>query len=196
MATMQVAHQPAIVRAIGLRAWVDALFILSQADSQREGCTVTRVHLPGSLPMLLAKRCLLHTLVIGVAAVALTMSSNYRSRRVVPSPSGPQTMKEVIAIAEKMGLHYRSDQQDGTVYVRLTISEAPLAWDRANALVLNPRNKSAWNGTVVVFCRVWNEGQTVSDDRYEVWGEFLLYGDPSLIKRLTATATSEESMGH
>jgi hypothetical protein len=105
-------------------------------------------------------------------------------------------MNEVMAIAQKLGLHYRSDQQDGTVHARLTISEFPLTWERANALQLNPRGQAAWNGTVVVFCRGWNEVQTMSDAQFKVWGKFFLYGDPSLIRRLTATTTSAESVGN
>jgi hypothetical protein len=148
------------------------------------------------LSLLLAKRYLLPTLVIGIVAVALILSSHSGSRRVEPSQSDPQIMQEVMAIAEKLGLHYRGDQQDGTVNARLTISESPLTWERANALQLNPQNKSAWNGTIVVFRRSWNGVQTMSNVQFEVWGNFFLYGDPSLIKRLTAPATSEESPGN
>jgi hypothetical protein len=104
-------------------------------------------------------------------------------------------MGEVIAIAQNLGLHYRSDRADGAVAARLTISEAPLTWERANTLFLNPRDRSAWNGTIVVFCRDWAGLQTMPDEQFEVWGEFFLYGDPSVIQRLTAPAESRESAG-
>jgi hypothetical protein len=146
--------------------------------------------------MLMTRRYLLPTLIIGVGVVSLITWYIHRSGRAEPSQSGPQTMNEVMAIAEKLGLHYRSDQQDGTVHARLTISESPLTWEHANALQLNPRDKSAWNGTIVVFCRDWNGVQTMWDDQFKVWGKFFLYGDPSLITRLTATTTSEESAGN
>jgi hypothetical protein len=157
---------------------------------------MTHLHLPRSLSLLLAKRYLLPTLVIGVVAVALILSSYSCSRTGEPLQSGPQTMKEVMAVAEKLGLHYRGDQQDGTVNARLTISESPLTWERANALQLNPQDQAAWNGTLVVFHRGWNGVQTMSDSQFKVWGKFFLYGDPSLIKQLMATTISEESAGN
>jgi hypothetical protein len=100
-------------------------------------------------------------------------------------------MREVIAIAEKLGLHYRSDQQDGPVAVRLTISESPLTWERANALTLHPQDQSPWKGTIVVFRRDREGLQPIPDDQFEIWGEFFLYGDPSLVTRLTAATSSE-----
>jgi hypothetical protein len=147
------------------------------------------------LPMLIARRYLC-TLTIVVAVAALITSYIDRSCRSEPLHSDPQKMEEVIAITQKQGLHYRSDQEDGTLTMRLTVSESPITWEHANALKLDPRKKSAWNGTMVIFYRDWDGLQTMPHDQFEVWGEFLLYGDPSLIKRLTATATSEESAGN
>jgi len=146
--------------------------------------------------MLITRRYLLPTLLIGVGVVSLITLYIHRSWRAEPSQADPRTMKEVIAIAQKLGLHYRSDQQDGRVAVRLTISESPLTWERANALMLNPQDRSPWKGTIVVFHRNWEGLQTMPDDAFEVWGEFFLYGDPSLIRRLTAMTTSEEPAGN
>jgi hypothetical protein len=101
-------------------------------------------------------------------------------------------MKEVIAVAEKLGLHCRSDQKDGTIAARLTISESPLTWERANALTLDPQNPSPWKGTIVVFRRDWEGLETMPDNQFVIWGDFFLYGDPSLIERLAVTTNSEE----
>src|SRR5262249_37040353 len=110
----------------------------------------------------------------------------------LPAPldarTGPRTMKEVIGLAQKLGLHYRSDQKDGTVGSRLVVSESPLTWQRANTFPMVPKKDSDWNGTVSVL----RGSLIMPDQRLEAWGNFFVYGDPSLIKRLTATATSED----
>jgi hypothetical protein len=143
------------------------------------------------LPTLLARPYVLPISVVVVAGATFIISEVYRSSKAEPSSSDPRTMKEVIAIAEKLGLHYCSDQKGGTIAARLTISESPLTWERANALTLNPEDRSPWKGTLVVFRRDWEGLETMPDKQFEPWGEFFLYGDPSLIKRLTATTASE-----
>ncbi len=146
--------------------------------------------------MLITRRFFLPTLIIGIGVASLITLYILRSCRSEPSQSDPRTLKEVIAIAQKLGLHYRSDQQDGTVHVRLTISESPLTWERANALMLNTHDQSPWKGTIVVFRRNWEGVRTMPNDQFEVWGEFFLYGDPSLIQRLTVITTSKEATGN
>jgi hypothetical protein len=97
-------------------------------------------------------------------------------------------MDEVVAIARKLGLHYRSDHKNGSPIVRrLVISESPLTWERANALTTFAlmRNRADWAGTVAVMQD--RDGiRLVPDERVHVWGEFLVCGDPALIERLRA----------
>jgi hypothetical protein len=110
----------------------------------------------------------------------------------LPAPldarAGPRTMKEVIGIVQKFGLHCRSDKEDGTVGSRLVVSESPLTYERANAFPMVPQKDSDWNGTVAVL----RGNLIMPDQRLQAWGDFFVYGDRSLIKRLTATATSED----
>jgi hypothetical protein len=100
-------------------------------------------------------------------------------------------MKEVIGLARHLGLYYRSDKEDGTVGSRLVVSESPLTWQRANTFPTVPQKSSDWNGTVAVL-RGNGAIAVIPDQRMEVWGDFFVYGDRSLIQRLTATATSED----
>jgi hypothetical protein len=106
--------------------------------------------------------------------------------------TGPRTMEEVIALVEKLGLHYRSDQVDGVVGLRLVVSDSPLTWQRANAFRTVPKKDCRWSGTVAVL-RGFG-GVICMDEQTEAWGDFFVYGDPSLVERLRATATSEGSM--
>jgi hypothetical protein len=102
--------------------------------------------------------------------------------------SGPREIKEILVIAQQLGLHCRGDRPDGTVGRRLLISETLLTWERANALFIGLRVTADWSGTVAVF-----PGQR---EVYSVplqmtaWGQFLLYGDPTLIQKLIGSTDS------
>jgi hypothetical protein len=134
--------------------------------------TIAKLHLPALLIVALA----------GLLLELIDLPAPLAAR------TGPQTMKEVIGFVQKLRLHYRSDQEDGTVGSRLVVSESPLTWQRANAFPMVPKKDSDWNGTVAIL----RGSLIVPDQRLEAWGSFFVYGDPSLIKRLTATATSED----
>ena len=134
--------------------------------------TIGKLHLPALLIVVLA----------GLLLAWIDLSTPLDAR------TGPRTMKEVIALVQKLGLHHRSDREDGTVGSRLVVSESPLTWQRANAFPMVPKKDSDWNGTVAVL----RGSLIVPDQQMEAWGDFFVYGDPSLIKRLTATATSED----
>jgi hypothetical protein len=101
-------------------------------------------------------------------------------------PTNPQTMEEVAAIARDRGLHYRSDRKNGTFGLRLIISETPLTWERVALFGLTPGSEAAWNGTVAVL-RNWQICfLPTPNEQTQVWGKFVLYGDPALIQRLMA----------
>ena len=107
------------------------------------------------------------------------------SKRGSAARSSPRTTDEVIAIARKLGLHHRSDQVNGDhTFRRLVISEFPITWARANDFSLW-RAQSDWTGMVAVVWD-WDGMRTMPDERMQPWGEFLVYGDPALIERLTA----------
>jgi hypothetical protein len=107
-------------------------------------------------------------------------------------PSGPQEIEEVIAVTRNLGLHYRSDRLDGVIDGRLIVSELPLTWERAARLsACRMPEHPDWIGTVAVYRTTVGsptfDGYT---DRSVTWGSFLLYGDPSLIERLTGRTST------
>jgi hypothetical protein len=65
---------------------------------------------------------------------------------------GPQTMEEVIAIAQNLRLHYRSDRQDGCIDSRLIVSEGRLTLEQV--ALLSPAcfpEHPDWIGKVAVY---------------------------------------------
>src|SRR5438045_1199620 len=106
-------------------------------------------------------------------------------------PSSPRQMEEVITIAQNLGLHYRGDRKDGQSQTRLLVSESPLSWERVNCLYIGRGEHTDWLGTVSVMQGV-KEFPPLST-HMTAWGNFLLYGDPALIKKLTGRTDSDES---
>ena len=135
--------------------------------------------------MTIAKLHLAAVLIVVLAGLLLEWS-DLPAR--LPARTGPRTMKEVIGIVQRLGLHCSSDKQDGTIGWRLVVSESPLTWQRANAFTMVPKNDTDWNGMVTVLRDSW----IMPDQRLEAWGDFFVYGDPALIQRLTATVASED----
>jgi hypothetical protein len=120
---------------------------------------------------------LLSSLFLG--AVALLLFANHRSGT---RPADPQSMAEVRALVEKLGLNCRSDRQDGAVGFRLLISEAPLSLEKANLLRFSERelDLADWHGVVAAYHPL-----NFDSDLVVPWGKVVLYGDPALIQKLT-----------
>jgi hypothetical protein len=102
-----------------------------------------------------------------------------------PEETNPQSLAEVQAIAQKLGLHCRSDRADGTVGFRLLVSEEPLPLERANLLTFgsreeSPNGRANWLGVVAVY-----QTLVFDTDLAVPWGKVFLYGDPPLIEKLT-----------
>jgi hypothetical protein len=95
-------------------------------------------------------------------------------------------MEQVIAIVQKLGLHYRSDRHDGAIESRLIVSTVPVTVEQAGFLSPARRPEHPeWIGTVAVYRR--GHAVTFFPQAHQamVWGSFFLYGDPSLVKRLS-----------
>jgi len=118
--------------------------------------------------------------------VALAVFLYLAQRSEQPEPTNPQSFEDVIAIAKKRDLQFRSDTEDGTFGFRLIISRLPLTWMRANDLVPGRRLDSDWVGTVAVY--QFGDVSRLDEaelDYFVPWGKLFLYGDRSLIKELT-----------
>jgi hypothetical protein len=130
-------------------------------------------------------------LVRGLAAGILLLGLAGLRPRPAPRPAaGPRTLAEVARIAGRLGLHCRTDRQDGGASCRLVVSDRPLTFDRANYLPARPGH-SCWRGTVAATLdgrRDYDDyDRTVQDSRpgwSARWGDFYLFGDPALIRKL------------
>ena len=120
------------------------------------------------------------------AAVVALLTLAYALRSTTqPGSSAPQTVDDMIRIAEELGLHHRSDCQSGSVSDRLVISDQPLTFERAN-LVWGDLDHPCWTGTVAA-CTPWRGYTAYCDGEHGVvFGRVFLYGDPALIRRLIA----------
>jgi hypothetical protein len=123
------------------------------------------------------------------AAAVLLMVCCYSLSLVAKSPpAGPVSLQEVRQIASSLGLHHRSDTANGEVTIRLVVSASPLMWERANSLHFGCPAHPCWQDTVAV-CAPWQKYLFYADpDHGVVWGNVFLYGDPALIRALTAAA--------
>jgi hypothetical protein len=105
-------------------------------------------------------------------------------------PANPQSLEEVRALADKLGLNCRSDRQDGTIGFRLLVSETPLTQEQANLLCIGRREKGRadWHGVVAAYSNL-----DFDADLMVPWGKVLLYGDPALIEKLTGSQSGPVS---
>jgi hypothetical protein len=123
------------------------------------------------------------------AAMLLFVFSGARNRQ----PPGPCTLQEVAAIADKLGLHHRSDELSGKVYYRLVVSDQPTTFDSVNRVRFGDLDHPCWRGTVAV-STPWRGFERYRHPAHGVvWGEFFLYGDPGVIRRLMSACPAGSS---
>jgi len=125
------------------------------------------------------------------ATAVLLLACSYSLSLVANSPlEGPKSLHEVGQIASSLGLHHRSDIASGMVTFRLVVSARPLTFERANGMKIGFPAHPCWQDSVAV-CYPWQKYRHYTDpDHGVVWGDVFLYGDPALIRTLTATASS------
>ena len=100
-------------------------------------------------------------------------------------PAGPESPEEVIAIAQRLGLHCCTDCADGRLEHTLYVSYLPIPWREANALCLRDPRHPSWGGRVAV--RRVEKGfaaVNVVPGYTAFWGNLFLYGDPTLVEQL------------
>jgi hypothetical protein len=127
----------------------------------------------------------------------LVLACGLRLDDVERDVPGPRTLTEVAQIAAELGLYYRSDIPDQpfdeSVLGRLIVSERPLPFKRVRELRFKPGDQR-WNGTVAVTWDLSHGYDIFADSIAEEfrgwvarWGDFFLFGDPALIRRLTGS---------
>jgi hypothetical protein len=131
------------------------------------------------------KRLLTTVSATGIGLVLELVLLHYWPMMSSATPAGPETMQEVVRVAEEKGLYFCSDRRDGEIANRLVISDRPLTCQRANFVRFNAPDHPCWIGTVAL-CYPWRNNMANYDPECSaVWGEMFVYGDPEIIRRLT-----------
>lgn len=110
---------------------------------------------------------------------------HYWDLTALSAPPGPESMQEVIRIADGLGLYWRSDRFDGLVSHRLVVSERPVSCVRANDMRFGAPEHRCWNRTVAVCYPAKGHVMNFDPVCSAVWGQMMLYGDPEVIHKLT-----------
>jgi hypothetical protein len=129
----------------------------------------------------------------GLGLLLLAMVG-WRTDPVPARVAGPQTLTEVAQVATQLGLYYRSERPDGRfdggVARRLVVSTQPITFERIVALTFEAGH-SSWAGIAAVTMdpsRAYDDyllsTATDSPGWAARWGEFFLFGDPDLVRRL------------
>jgi hypothetical protein len=119
------------------------------------------------------------------ALVLILLQASQLGRDDVPLPD---TLHDVAHRATTLGLYHRSDSESGIVGSRLIVSDHPVTFERAVTLRFGDTKHSCWHGTVAA-CVPWHCYRSFSDpDHGVVWGKVFLFGDPVLIRALTAAS--------
>jgi hypothetical protein len=123
------------------------------------------------------------------AAAGFLLACYYSHPLVVKSPpAGPKSLQEVTQIASSLGLHHRSDIASGELTIRLIVSARPLTFERANSMHFDNPSHPCWQDTVAVSAPWRQYLYLAHPDHGVVWGDVFIYGDPALIRTLTAAA--------
>jgi hypothetical protein len=101
-------------------------------------------------------------------------------------PPGPRTLQEVAAIAERLGLHHRSDVYSGDIQSRLVVADQPTTFEGVNRGHFGEPDHPCWRGMVAVCTPCKAYLRYTDPDHGVVWGDVFLYGDPALIRKLIA----------
>jgi len=101
-----------------------------------------------------------------------------------PGYRGPHTLQDAGRIAESLGLFHRSDTAEGVPTCRLIVSETPLTFERAGAIVLREPTHPSLLGTVAVYSGAHAMGMNYDPTCSAIWGDLFVYGDPAVILKL------------
>jgi hypothetical protein len=102
------------------------------------------------------------------------------------------TPAQVIAIADALNLCWVGDGPQDRPECKLILSELPIGPDRQALLNINQPLRAAWRGTVAIYLgragMMRANGDPEHPERYAVWGDAFVCGDPELIARLQSCA--------
>jgi hypothetical protein len=112
--------------------------------------------------------------------------------KVQEQREGPANLAEAINAARALNLHWVSDPPGRSDNNAVIVSDQPVTLERHANLFIGHPDFERWRGTV----KVYVGGQEFFEmninpahpERYALWGEVCLYGDPELIAKLLASS--------
>jgi hypothetical protein len=118
-----------------------------------------------------------------VASLTLLLFGICRPWRLA-GPAEPQKLQDVIGRAERLGLQVVTTRPDGTLAEKsaVVICELSTTQEEACELPAGDLDSPKWRGRALVKKRV--PGMVTNNAVTVEWGQFWVYGDPDLIRRL------------
>jgi hypothetical protein len=135
---------------------------------------------------------------IALGCVALCGSTSLACWLVPPAPEatypfphktvGPASIEDVTPIASALRLHWLGSPSVATSQSNVIISEEPLTHERLDCLHLHHPDFGRWRGVVSISLhgrkRMASNFDPAHPERFALWGELFVYGDPELIAKL------------
>lgn len=128
---------------------------------------------------------LLLVVLFGVWTSASLLSGGSVRGLATWEPQGPRSIEDVECVAKALGLHGHTDSMVGG-HFRMVISEERLGAEDIAELHIGPTLQPNWAGRVAVYFGFSKSDMAANfiPGCTAVWGDTLLFGDPSLIRRL------------
>jgi hypothetical protein len=124
----------------------------------------------------------------GLAALVCWWAPADEPPRTPRQCAGPTTFAEVQALVASQNLYWVADPEDGPPSLVMIVSDGPLSQDQRSDLWMEGVDFARWRGVVRIHrggreCLQanWNPDHP---ERFALWGEFMVYGDPALIAKL------------
>ena len=121
--------------------------------------------------------------------LVLTLAAVRAFKPTEDRPTYPRSVKEIVPIAQDLGLYCQSDRADGGLENRLVVSEVPLSLEQVNFLRFGDPRHACWAGVVAVSWPGRAYVDYSSPEHGLFWGDLFIFGDPTLIRRLTGLGT-------
>jgi hypothetical protein len=103
-------------------------------------------------------------------------------------PVGPVSPADVVPIASGLGLHWLGSPVGPRPGNNVLVSIEPLTSERLNLLHMHHPDFERWRGVVTISPCAWQILRSNFDpahpERFAVWGDLFLFGDPELIAKL------------
>ena len=103
-------------------------------------------------------------------------------------PAGPTSPAELVSLASGLGLHWRGWPEGSQPHNHVIVSTEPLSAERLDRLNMHHPDFERWRGIVSISPCAWQilnkNYDPAHPERFAVWGNLVLFGDPELIARL------------